>query len=317
MTKPRQKNLLIYTNIFLFSVIAAYLSKIFYDYAYKLIIFGKRLSPYENPFSVKEAYFFGQVWMKEWIIDFSVCALIIALCIWGLAIAGKKKNQTKISIIGIVVLSALGLFRAIFHLIQASIKGAGMGISAKSLLPPGYFISFLREDYLLISVLIVGIVLIIAWFKKDREKMPAIKNEKSGLGGFFIIPLIRNIAMPLNYLVIIFQVILLIFGARGLIGFKNYSNTYAISLIFVIVLLAVLSVIAVIQMFQKKRTFVPLIISVEIIAIIQYMQKIIFDIFANKPGDPAFAGSIPFIVASILFCIYYSKSSRVKNTFIK
>ena len=126
--------------------------------------------------------------------------------------------------------------------------------------------------------------------------------------------MIRNILMPLSSIGIFISVLLSLFETRVLQD-TIISNLYASRLLFVVVLLSVLSIIAIIKMFKKDSKFIPMILSIEIILLLQYMQTLLQSIFATS-DQVDFASSIPYIIVSALLIIYYTKSSRVKNTFV-
>lgn len=307
----RKENLAVFSKIFIFFALAVYLSRVFFDYAYMALLYrgawnpNMRLGPNINIFPKIAA---------DRIFYFGISVLVIVLCVWGLISMAKKKNYTKYIIMGIGAMPLTEVLMVLYVAVRSLIAGLKWGAPLNRILSSKYFANLLVERFLSLSVLVFSVILIAAYLKKPKHKQEAVKNNKQGLGGFFVIPMIRNIVMPLNSIGIFAAIILSLFNSRILRDF-TLSNIYASRMLFVILLLSVLGIMAIIKMFKKDGKFIPMILSVEIMALVQYMQNLIQSIFARTGGQMNLTGSIPYIIISALLIIYYIKSGRVKNTY--
>ena len=287
--ETRKNNLIIYTKILFGFVISVYLSRFFVNNIYAL-----------RP-GIPTHY------VILFVIKFIGLAIVGCVCVLGYRNVNKNENFTKVCLAAIGVIALFELYSAVRSIIDLSYNIQNVKLGQ-------IIINDILGNLQNIMLLALIIILMIAYYNKKEAKQKETANDKSGMGGFFIIPLIRNIAMPLTYISASIISVLIFFRAdvpRGI--YSQYF--YASSILFTIILLVVLSIMTVIKMFGRRKSFIPFAISIEIISIFTNSVKIAScvrtDYFETLGVD------IALIIISALFIVYYAKSIRIKNTFIE
>jgi|GEM_PF-6542747 len=180
-----------------------------------------------------------------------------------------------------------------------------------------HYYYIIRQSYVLIPIILCFFAKIKSNnFEKNSE------NKKFGVDGFFTVALIRNIFLPLSMLATVIALVQKNISISNTLFLQEvyYTN----SMIIVLMLGVVLSIIALVNMFRKKSAFMPIIIVTEYTLICYYTNKIVTSfIFAKNilmsTGyfDSGINTDIAMVMTSLLFIIYYAKSKRAANTFVK
>ena len=289
--KTRENNLMIYTKILFGFVLSVYLSTFFIN-----IIYGLG-SGRPGRYAIM-------------LINFIGLAIVSYVCVWGYRNVNKNKNITKVCLAAIGVIALFGLYFAVRSIMIEINSNYNLHIEQLGISIKNCIIGNIQNIFFLSLI----IVLMIAYYNKKEVKQKETTNNKSGLGGFFIIPLIRNIVMPLNYASIFIISILILFKV-DVSGNIYVQYWYAGRILFTIILAIALSIMTVIKMFCRRKSFIPFAISTEIIYIFTNLVKVNLSIGSNY--FETLGTDIALIIISALFIVYYAKSIRIKNTFIE
>jgi hypothetical protein len=264
--------------------------------------------------TTRNRVFFGLFAVNSLLFDIITFAVMLALCVWSIKGNAKKSLHVKISI---------GIILAIFLLdfIPYSIFIVKV---LKHSFAHSVWMQFLTEFlYLLLPIIPLTICFILN-IKGAKGKEITVKKNKTGLGGFFIIPVIRNVLTPLNLVIIIIAVINSFFRYFIHSGFLfRTADNSSKMLSAVLILSLVLYISALVKMFKRQEKFVPYVIAAECITIFIILHRLIAALLQFRgiyESINYFSGAlfqdIWGILLSVLLIVYYLKSDRVRNTFI-